>query len=80
MDWDHFEELDDASTWFFGSCHRKRIAGWHAGALAKAGGPTGPTMPVAAWSTSLRALSALSGREKVNRSWPDVISAVPGPR
>jgi hypothetical protein len=23
-DWD-FEELDDASTWFFGSCHRKRI-------------------------------------------------------
>jgi hypothetical protein len=25
-DWDHFEELDDASTWSFGSCRRKRIA------------------------------------------------------
>jgi hypothetical protein len=30
-DWD-FEELDDASIWFFGSCHRKRIARWRCGA------------------------------------------------
>jgi hypothetical protein len=33
-DWD-VEELDDASTWFFGSCHRKRIARWPAGAPVK---------------------------------------------
>jgi hypothetical protein len=32
--WD-FEELDDASTWFFGSCHRKRIARRRCGASVK---------------------------------------------
>jgi hypothetical protein len=35
MDDGDVEELDDASTWFFGSCHRKRIAGWRCGASVK---------------------------------------------
>jgi hypothetical protein len=52
MDNWNFEDLDDASSWFFGSCHRERIARRHFGASAKGqrtqstillviGGPTG---------------------------------------
>jgi hypothetical protein len=69
MDWDHFEELDDASTWFFGSCHRKRIARRHARALAKAGGPTGPAMPIAAWATRPACPICAAREGEVNGRW-----------
>jgi hypothetical protein len=43
-DWDHFEELDDASTWFFGNCHRKRIARRRCGASVKGRRVWSPTL------------------------------------
>jgi hypothetical protein len=36
MDWNHLDEHDDASTWFFGSCNRKRSARRRCGASVRA--------------------------------------------
>jgi hypothetical protein len=74
-DWDHFEELDEACTWFLGSCHRKRIARWHIGKGRE--DPPGQRCPLLPGPRGLPALCALFGRVELNRSWPDIISATP---